>query len=242
MTRKEKIRILVKNILNQNKEKADKILQHIIAEAEEERQEQARDEAEEELGIEADQEQTSTDETNEDQMSEQEQDLFADDQEGEEDDQDEFTDIDDEGEAGQEDQGTDEFGPESEQEQLANDSEVNELVDKQVNFECQINNLVLNDLINQVADLKTALENDATLDKHSREFYEIKVPLQYYSETLLKIQKNITPLVNQDEIKKQLDEIKISLQELSSKISGDTGVEQISSPNQIIERDLKPEF
>lgn len=225
MTRKQKIRLLVKNILSQNTEKADKILKRLISEAEGDREDQALDEAEEQLGI-----------SDEDQKELQ-------DNGGSEQGDDEFEALDDDAEDLDDQIQDDEFGPSSEQEQLETDADVNDLVDKQVNFECQINNLVLNDLINKVADLKTSLENNTTLDKHSREFYEIKVPLQYYSETLLKIQKNITPLVNQDEVKKQLDEISISLQELSNKIGeGDEELTSIESPNEVVDRQMNPEF
>lgn len=220
-------RLLVESILKGNTQKADRILAKLITEAEDDREDQAADEANTELGIQPQEEdgQDSPDDAPEG------DDEFDD----IEDSDDEFESLDDD--TAQDPVGDEEFGSPQETE-IETDSEINDLVDKQVNFECQINNLVLNDLINQVADLKTALENNSSFDKHSREFYEIKVPLQYYSETLLKIQKNITPLVNQDEIKKQLDEIDTSLQELSDKIGVSNDVTSISTPDEIIDQDI----
>lgn len=221
-------RLLVESIIKGDKTKADRLLAKIIAEAEEDRQDEAKDEANAQLGIQDQEEDAAP--TEGDEFDTDTDDLEADN----EDSDDEFEELDD-----SPIDGADEFSaPEDEAE---SDSELNELVDKQVNFEVQINNLVLNDLMNQVADLKTALENNTSLDKHSREFYEIKVPLQYYAETLTKIQKNITPLVNQDEIKKQLDEIKSSLQQLSDKIGADDEM-SISTPGQVVDQELGAQF
>ena len=227
MIKRKQTRLLVESILRGNTDRADKLLAKLISEAEGDRQEEAHAEANEELGLD--------DEEDFDAGGE---DLGAgnDDAGSDEgDDGDEFEALDDVPES----PADDEFAA---QEQMAtSDTELNDMVDKQVNFEVQVNNLVLNDLQNQCADLKTALENNTALDKHSREYYEIKVPLQYYGETLTKIQKNITPLVNQDEIKKQLDEISSSLQELSDKIGGNEP-EEIATPNQIMEKEAGTEF
>lgn len=221
-------RLLVESIINGDQKKADRLLAKIISEAEDDRQDQAAAQANAELGIQ-DQQEGSQD------AAPPADDEF--DAEGglddSEDTEDEFESLDDEVPE------DDEFS--ATQDETETDTELSDLVDKQVNFEVQINNLVLNDLMNQVADLKTALENNTSLDKHSREFYEIKVPLQYYSETLLKIQKNITPLVNQDEVKKQLDEIKSSLQELSDKIGGNDQM-SISTPDEVVDQELGSQF
>lgn len=222
-------RLLVKSILKEDTQKANKLLAKIIAEAEEDRQEEARAEANEELGIQ-DQEEEQNNEISDDEDF---------DNEGlENDNDDQFESLDDSS-----DEETDEF---SAQDQITtSDTELNELVDKQVNFEVQINNLVLNDLQNQCADLKVALENNTALDKHSREYYEIQVPLQYYAEHLSDIQKQVNPLVNQDGVKKQLDEIKSSLQELADKISngGDSDdFDTISTPDQIMADQEADEF
>lgn len=218
-------RLLVENIVKGDNQKSNRLLAKIIAEAEEDRQEEAKAEANDQLGIEDQEEDTQQipeDNTGDENL------------EGGEDD--EFEALDD-----TQDISEDEFDSPEETDAVESDTELNDLVDKQVNFEVQINNLVLNDLQNQVADLKTALENNTSFDKHSREFYEIKVPLQYYSETLTKIQKNITPLVNQDEIKKQLDEISSSLQELSAKIiSGDEMT--IDTPEQVMSNEVENQF
>lgn len=221
-------RLLVESIIKGDKNKADRLLAKIITEAEEDRQDEAKDEANAQLGIQDQKEGTAPAEGDE-------FDTDADDLEADnEDSDDEFEELDD-----SPIDDADEF--DAPEDTMESDTELNELVDKQVNFEVQINNLVLNDLINQVADLKTALENNTSLDKHSREFYEIKVPLQYYAETLTKIQKNITPLVNQDEIKKQLDEIKSSLQQLSDKIGADDEM-SISTPGQVVDQELGAQF
>ena len=221
MIKRKQSKLLVESILQGNTDRADKILAKIIAEAEEEREDQAKAQANEELGI-------------QDQQEENEDEFNAQDGGEEQSLGDELDDV-----TAPED-SIEDFAS-TPQETVQSDTELNELVDKQVNFEVQINNLVLNDLLNQVADLKTALENNTTLDKHSREFYEIKVPLQYYGETLLKIQKNITPLVNQDEIKKQLEEINSSLSELSDKISND-GDTSINTPDQVMEKETGSQF
>ena len=220
-------RLLVESILKGNTQKADRLLSKLITEAQDEREDQAKAEASAQLGIQPQEEE------GQDSPAEGE-DEFDD----IEDSDDEFESLDDD--TAQDPVGDEEFGSPQENE-IETDSELNELVDKQVNFECQINNLVLNDLINQVADLKTTLENNTSFDKHSREFYEIKVPLQYYSETLLKIQKNITPLVNQDDIKKQLDEIKSSLQQLSDKIGTEDSL-TIDTPDQVMEEEGGTQF
>lgn len=227
MIKRKHTRLLVESILNNNTQKANKILAKLIAEAEGDRQEEARAEAQDELGIQDDQEEDFNAEG---------EDLDAEGEGSDEGGEDEFEALDDVPETPA---GDDEF---SAQDQMATtDSELNGLVDKQVNFEVQVNNLVLNDLQNQCADLQTALENNTTLDKHSREFYEIEVPLQYYAQHLTKIQKNITPLVNQDEVKKQLEEIGSSLQELSAKIGGNDDT-TINTPDQVMEQQGGAEF
>lgn len=221
-------RLLVESIINGDQKKADRLLAKIISEAEDDRQDQAAAQANAELGIQDQQEggQDAAPPTDDEFDAE----GGLDDSE---DTDDEFESLDDEVPE------DDEFS--ATQDETETDTELSDLVDKQVNFEVQINNLVLNDLMNQVADLKTALENNTSLDKHSREFYEIKVPLQYYSETLLKIQKNITPLVNQDEVKKQLDEIKSSLQQLSDKIGGNDQM-SINTPDEVVDQELGSQF
>ena len=227
MIKRKHSRLLVESILGGDTKKADKILAKIIAEAEEERQDQAKAQANEQLGIDDQEEDTSKDDFDVD-------DEF-DEQDGKErslgDKLDDVSSPDDD---------VDEFAS-TPQETVESDTELTNLVDQQSNFEAQVNNLVLNDLLNQVADLKTALENNTTFDKHSREYYEIKVPLQYYGETLLKIQKNITPLVNQDEVKKQLDEIDSSLSELSDKIGGGDD-SSIDTPDQVMEKEMGSQF
>lgn len=232
MIKRKHSRLLVESILNGNTEKADKILAKIIAEAEEDREDQARAQANAELGIDDQEEQGAP--KAEDDFDAEGDEFDAQDGGEEQSLGDELDDV-----TAPED-SVEEFAS-TPQETVESDTELTNLVDQQSNFEAQVNNLVLNDLLNQVADLKTALENNTTLDKHSREFYEIKVPLQYYGETLLKIQKNITPLVNQDEVKKQLDEIGSSLSELSDKIGGGDST-TIDTPDQVMEKEMGSQF
>ena len=231
MIKRKQSRLLVESILKGNTQKADKLLAKIIAEAEEDRQEEARAEANDELGITDDQEEEKGDAA--DNTSTDLEDEFDLD-DGIEDSQ---AALDD---SGDETNSDDEFS--STTDTTESDTAISDLADKQVKFETEINNLVLNDLLNKVADLKTALENNTTLDKHSREFYQVKVPLQYYGDTLLKMQKNITPLVNQDEIKKQLDEIDASLQELSDKIGINDGLSSIDTPQEVLNKEAKSQF
>lgn len=111
--------------------------------------------------------------------------------------------------------------------------ESDKLVDDIVEINCQINAKMISNLFDQIAELKTKIEN-LGLDESSREYLKYDVSIQYYSDKLQELQNKTNPGIDQAKVETAIEKIANAIKELSGEMSGDSDDSfEVNSPDEV---------
>lgn len=111
--------------------------------------------------------------------------------------------------------------------------ESDKLVDDIVEINCQINAKMISNLFDQIAELKTKIEN-LGLDESSREYLKYDVSIQYYSDKLQELQNKTNPGIDQAKVETAIEKISNAIKELSGEMSGDSDDSfEVNSPDEV---------
>ena len=205
---REQSQLLVQSILNKQTLTANKILDKLIAQAEEQREQLIN-----KLILQQD-ELDGLEDTDDDTA---EDDADMDMQDGED----------------SEESGDDLDGEEEE----VNEADVDNKIDDALQIQCEINAKRITSMFDTIAELKQALD-DKGLDANSKEYIKSDVSIQYYSDKLQEFQGKTNPGVDQSKLEEALDKIFEALEQLKGELgvegAGDVDTD-VDTPEEVSE-------
>jgi hypothetical protein len=107
---------------------------------------------------------------------------------------------------------------------------------------CEVNSKVISILFDKLAEIKSKV-NALNLDPSTREAIKYSVTIEYYSDKLLDLQSKTTPETDQSRVEEALNAIEKSLDSLLSELGANDSEEfdEVKTPEEVIE-DEAPEI
>lgn len=113
----------------------------------------------------------------------------------------------------------DDLGDESDDENAVGNGELSEMSNDIVEINCEINQKIIGKLYDKISNLKSQL-NSLDLDKDEREYISLETKLAYYGNKLEELQSKTNPAIDQSKVEERITIIDKALKTLESEISG----------------------